>query len=229
MKRILSLSICLLLMSLMGLGTAWGHPIDNIASPSLALSETIKTYVAAGIHHIFIGPDHILFVISLILAGGTVRQLLRIITAFTIAHSITLSLAVMGVLIPSPRVIEPLIALSIVCVAVDNLFTRKKTEDAPKTADWRPIFAFGFGLVHGFGFASVLQDFGLPRTQLVPALISFNGGVEIGQAVIVLTVTPLLLLIARKSLSLRDKATIIGSMGISLTGTFWFLQRLLTP
>jgi hypothetical protein len=211
---------------------AWSHPIDNIPSPTLALSETLKTYISLGVHHIFTGFDHILFVIGLILAGGKLRQLLRIITAFTIAHSITLTLAVVGIFAPSSKVIEPLIALSIVCIGVDNIFNFKQesvdgtTEGQIK--DWRPLFAFGFGLIHGFGFAGALQEFGLPKTQLIPALVSFNGGVEIGQAIIVLSITPLLALLANKSLVWRKKTTIIGSVIVSIAGLFWFVQRIFT-
>jgi hypothetical protein len=213
-------------------GVAWSHPIDDIPSPALALSETIKTYISFGTQHIFTGFDHILFVIGLILAGGKLRQLFKIITAFTIAHSITLTLAVLNIFAPSAKVVEPLIALSIVCIGVDNIFNFKQ-ENADGTVegqvkDWRPMFAFGFGLIHGFGFASVLQEFGLPRTQLIPSLISFNGGVEIGQAIIVIFITPLLVLIAKKSAILRKKVTIIGSVIIGFAGLFWFLQRIFT-
>jgi hydrogenase/urease accessory protein HupE len=229
MQRFIKFSLVILACSV--LGAAWGHPIDNIPSPSLALSETLKTYISLGVHHIFTGFDHILFVIGLILAGGKLRQLLRIITAFTIAHSITLTLAVLNIFAPPSRVIEPLIALSIVCIGVDNIFNFKQENQENANVqikDWRPMFAFGFGLIHGFGFAGALQEFGLPRTQLIPALISFNGGVEIGQAIIVVSIAPILAWIAKKSLGSRKKVIIIGSIIISLAGLFWFVQRILT-
>ena len=224
MKRSFRLSLLILLLSLLT-ASVMAHPIDNIPIPALAVKETIKMYVAAGIRHIFIGPDHILFVLGLILMGGRLRQLIKIITAFTIAHSLTLTVATLGILTPSARLIEPLIALSIICVGVDNLFAGPAHASDPPLRDWRPFFAFGFGLVHGFGFASVLQEFGLPRTQLIPALISFNGGVEIGQIVIVLSATPILLFFGQKSPKVRQGIIRYGSILISLAGLFWFVQR----
>ena len=130
-----------------------------------------------GILHIFGGPDHILFLLSLLLLGGTWKQLLKIVTAFTLAHSITLSLAATGVLTLPPRLVEPVIALSIVIAALANWKAMDKSQE-PKRRDWRPSIAFGFGLIHGFGFAGALAEIGLPREALGTALVAFNGGVE---------------------------------------------------
>ncbi len=113
-----------------------------------------------GIHHIFIGPDHILFIVGLLLLGGTLGRLLKIVTAFPIAHSVTLVLATLDILNPPARVTEPIFALSIVFVGAHALLHRGEKRD------WRLLFAFGFGFIHGFGFANVLRDMALPRTAL---------------------------------------------------------------
>ena len=136
----------------------------------------MHTFIQSGIHHIMIGPDHILFLIGLLLLGGTWRTLLGIVTAFTIGHSITLSLAALNFVTPPASIIEPAIALSIVFVGADNLVRGDGR-------DLRAWVALVFGLVHGFGFANVLREFGLPREALGWSLFSFNFGVEIGQVV----------------------------------------------
>ena len=138
----------------------------------------MQTFIPSGIHHIMIGPDHILFLVGLLLLGGTWGALVKIVTAFTIGHSLTLSLAALNIVTPPPRIIEPAIALSIVFVGADNL-----VRGAGR--DLRAWVALIFGLVHGFGFANVLREFGLPAEALGWSLFSFNFGVEIGQLAIV--------------------------------------------
>ena len=179
----------------------------------------VRTFLAAGVHQIFIGPDHILFVIGLLLLGGGVRRLLKIVTAFTIAHSITLALAATGAVSPSARVVEPAIALSIVYVGADNLLRGRRRRDT------RALAAAGFGLVHGFGFASVLGEMGLPSGALAGSLFAFNAGVEIGQACIVLAVAPLLAVLrAHRPAGVR-RAVIAGSAFVLVAGAYWFVQR----
>ena len=178
-----------------------------------------RTFVKAGIHHIFIGPDHILFVVGLLLAGGTLRRLLGIVSAFTVAHSITLALATLGLVQPPPALVEPAIALSIVYVGVDNLLRTPDRKDA------RAWIAFGFGFVHGFGFASVLREFGLPRQALGWSLASFNIGVELGQACIVLAVAPVLAWLRARAPSANERVIVLGSWVVTLAGGYWFLQR----
>ncbi len=179
----------------------------------------IQQFVREGVHHIFIGPDHILFVVGLLLLGGTIRQLLKIVTAFTIAHSVTLVLSTLNILSPPARVIEPAIALSIVFVGAHALLCRDSTHD------WRLLFAFGFGFIHGFGFANVLRAMQLPRQALGWSLFSFNAGVEIGQACIVLAVAPALgFLIHRDTRASRGLIT-AGSFCVVFAGAFWFTQR----
>ena len=180
----------------------------------------VTTFVRAGIHHIFIGPDHILFIVGLLLLGGGIVRVLKVATAFTLAHSITLLLAATGRLDISSRIVEPLIALSIVYIGIENLRAR------PGMPDRRTVLAFGFGLIHGLGFASVLREFGLPGEALGWSLLSFNVGVELGQASIVLAVTPLLGLLRATRPRTALQAVTFGSWGIIAMGGYWFLQRL---
>ena len=182
----------------------------------------IKTFVPAGIHHILIGPDHILFLIGLLLLGGGWKALLKIVTAFTIGHSITLSLAALNIVTPPPTVIEPAIALSIVFVGADNL-VRGGGRDV------RALIALTFGLVHGFGFANVLREFGLPREALGWSLFSFNVGVEIGQLLIVLLVASALTLVRKRSETIGMRVAFAGSLVVIAAGTYWFVQRVFFP
>lgn len=183
-----------------------------------SIGAVVRQFLYEGIHHIFIGPDHILFIIGLLLLGGSLGRLLKIVTAFTIAHSITLGLATFGVLNPSPAIIEPLIALSIVFVGAHALLGRK-------SADARVLFAFVFGLVHGFGFASVLREMALPRAALGWSLFSFNLGVEVGQMCIVACVAPLLAYITRRDAAVGARVTFALGLAVVTAGSFWFFQR----
>jgi hydrogenase/urease accessory protein HupE len=178
-----------------------------------------KAFTAAGVHHIAIGPDHILFIIGLLLLGGSVLRLLGIVSAFTLGHSITLSLAALNLVAPPARVIEPAIALSIVYVGADNLLS------SPGARDVRAWIALFFGLVHGFGFASVLREIGLPPRALGISLFSFNLGVEIGQAIIVFTVASLLAVVRARSPKRAHQLVIAGSILVMAAGAYWFVQR----
>ena len=182
----------------------------------------MQTFIPSGIHHIMIGPDHILFLIGLLLLGGTWKQLVKIVTAFTIGHSITLSLAALNIVNPPPQIIEPAIALSIVFVGADNLVRGSGR-------DLRAWAALVFGLVHGFGFANVLREFGLPDEALGWSLFSFNFGVEIGQLVIVLVVASLLALIRRRSEPLGYRVAYAGSVVVIAAGAYWFVERVFFP
>ncbi|HXF38476.1 MAG TPA: HupE/UreJ family protein [Blastocatellia bacterium] len=181
--------------------------------------SVVKEFIPAGVYHIFTGPDHVLFIVGLLLMGGTLLRLLSIVTAFTIAHSITLSLAALNVINPSPRLIEPAIALSIIYVGIDNLMVGKTGRDV------RAWIAFFFGFVHGFGFAGVLREFGLPREALGWSLFSFNFGVEIGQACIVVVVAAVLAAIRNRNQALARRIMKVGSVCVILAGTWWFIQR----
>jgi hydrogenase/urease accessory protein HupE len=179
----------------------------------------IARFVPLGIHHIFIGPDHILFIVGLVLLGGGIGRVLKTVTGFTLAHSITLAAATLGLVSPPARIVEPLIALSVLYVGASNLRANRGGADA------RTWIAFAFGLVHGFGFAGVLREFGLPREALGWSLFSFNVGVEIGQASIVLAVTPLLTLLRARTPEVAVRTVRFASWGVLLAGGWWFLQR----
>jgi hydrogenase/urease accessory protein HupE len=145
--------------------------------------EVARTYTLLGIHHILSGIDHLLFVLSLMLLVGSTRRLIWTVTAFTLAHSITLALATLGVIhVPGPPV-EALIALSIVFVAAEIIQARRGRAGLSKRYPW--IIAFGFGLLHGLGFAGALAAIGLPPRSIPTALLFFNVGVEIGQLVFI--------------------------------------------
>jgi hydrogenase/urease accessory protein HupE len=192
----------------------------------------IRTFVMSGIKHIMIGPDHILFLIGLLLLGGTVARLALIVTAFTIGHSVTLSLAALDLVSPPSYFIEPLIALTIVVVGADNLLVLRATKSsapsdssASPAADIRAWLAAGFGLIHGFGFAYVLKEFGLPQAALGWSLFAFNLGVEIGQLLIVFAVAGALMLVRAKSPSLARIAATGGSIAVIAAGAYWFIER----
>ncbi|HLG58195.1 MAG TPA: HupE/UreJ family protein [Vicinamibacterales bacterium] len=182
----------------------------------------MRTFIPSGTHHILIGPDHLLFLIGLLLLGGSWMALVRIVTAFTIGHSITLSLAALNIVTPPASIIEPAIALSIIFVGADNLVRGDGR-------DLRAWVALTFGLVHGFGFANVLREFGLPREALGWSLFSFNLGVEIGQLAVVLLVASLLAAIRRRSDVIGARVAIAGSVVVIAAGTYWFVQRVFFP
>lgn len=199
------------------------HPDTRVfAASTPGILAVLGTFIAAGVHHIFIGPDHILFILGLLLLGGSLAQVLKVATSFTLAHSITLALAALGIANVPSRIVEPAIALSIVYVAIENLRAGKGA------SDWRTRVAFGFGLVHGFGFASVLREFGLPREALGWSLLGFNVGVELGQAAIVLAVVPVLTWLRAHSPRQAGRLVIAASWVIAAVGAYWFVQRVLT-
>ena len=179
----------------------------------------LQKFVPAGVHHILVGPDHLLFLAGLLLLGGTLKQLLVVVSAFTIAHSITLSLAALGMVMPPPNAIEPAIALSIVYVGADNLLVSGGGRD---TRAW---IAFAFGLIHGFGFATVLRNMELPSRALGWSLFGFNAGVEIGQLVFVVIIASLFGWIRARSETAGRRLAFAGSIVVILAGAFWFLQR----
>jgi hypothetical protein len=201
-------------------------PVSSLPIPPRSLWGTVELYVWLGITHIIPkGLDHILFVLALFLAARNARSLLIQISAFTVAHTVTLALAATRTFELPGSIVEPLIALSIAWVAVENLFFR----DAQR---WRPLIVFGFGLLHGFGFAGVLAELGLEPGQFAASLISFNVGVELGQlAVIALALAVTLPLRFALSLAdhprLYDRAiTIPASLLIGAIGLYWFVERI---
>jgi len=178
----------------------------------------LRRFIPEGIRHILNGPDHILFLVGLLLLGGKPRQLLLVVTSFTLAHSITLSMAALNIVVPPAGIVEPAIALSIIYVGCDNLLVRKGR-------DVRAWIAFVFGFIHGFGFAAVLREMDLPRRALGWSLFSFNFGVEIGQIMIVLIVGSVLAAIRLRSERAGQVIAVAGSIAVIAAGSFWFVQR----
>lgn len=176
------------------------------------------TFIPSGIHHILIGPDHLLFILGLMLLSGSLGTLVRIVTAFTVGHSVTLALAVLDIVNIPASVVEPAIALTIVVVGADNLLRGGGR-------DLRAWMAFAFGLVHGFGFAGVLREFGLPQEALGWSLFSFNVGVELGQLAVVVPLAFALAWLKSRSPAWYTRVVTGGSIAIIGAGAFWFVQR----
>jgi HupE / UreJ protein len=209
-------------------------PAFEVYSPSAW--GTLVAYLQAGIWHIWSGIDHLLFLISLLLPAVLVRRgarwepvlqarpavfsILKVVTAFTLAHSITLTLAALNVVRLPSRLTESVIAASIIVAALNNIF--------PVVTDSRARIAFAFGLLHGFGFASVLADMGLPSGARLLSLLSFNLGIETGQLAVVLGVMPVVYAI-RASLLYRRAVLPWGSAVIAVIALVWLLQRALPP
>ena len=193
-------------------------PVEEPSEGVPAELFTASNFLAIGIWHIVPqGLDHILFVLGLFLLSPTLKPLLWQVTAFTLAHSVTLALAMHNVVRLSPAIVEPLIAASIAFIAIENIFTSK-------LQPWRPAMVFAFGLLHGLGFAGVLLEQELPANHFVPALIGFNVGVEMGQ----------LLVIAGAMLAVgwfrhwnwyRATVTIPASLVIACVGIYWAVER----
>lgn len=173
-----------------------------------------------GIEHILSGPDHLLFIFGLMLARPRIKELVKVATGFTVAHSITLSLCALNIFTLPSKIVEPLIALSIVAVAAEKFLK-------PNDKVWRTVaIAFCFGLIHGFGFAGALTEAGLPPGQAAVSLLSFNVGVELVQISLILVGIPILLWLQEKKPKVYQPATIAAAVGISLIGLFWFGERI---
>jgi hydrogenase/urease accessory protein HupE len=196
----------------------------TISASAPSLLSTMQRYLVTGVQHIFLGYDHIAFLVGVVLWARRLVPVIKIVTAFTIAHSITLSLAALNVVVIPGVVVEPAIAASIVFVAMENFFSRDID------GRWRVTFAFG--LVHGFGFAEALREVGLPANAIVTALAAFNVGVEIGQVAIVSIVVPALMALDQLMATDRAKpvraASLVYTLSvlISLLGSYWLLMRI---
>ncbi|HUR33290.1 MAG TPA: HupE/UreJ family protein [Vicinamibacterales bacterium] len=192
-----------------------GDPVTPLGS-----GEVAREYFALGFTHILPkGADHILFVVGLFLLSTNWRPLLAQISAFTIAHSITLGLTAYGLVALPAQLVEPMIALSIAYVAVENLLTSE-------LRSWRVTLVFVFGLLHGMGFASVLRDLGLPRHEFLTALVTFNAGVEAGQLAVVGLATLMVWHWRSNPDTYRRRIVQPSSMAIGLVAIVWTLQRL---
>lgn len=204
-----------------------GYLLGGGRSPAIGLKggavqsawEVFQSYLPVGFDHILPkGLDHILFVLGLFFLSTRLAPLLWQVTTFTVAHSITLGLGALGVVTVNAALVEPLIAASIVFVAVENIFSRRLHL-------WRPVVVFAFGLLHGLGFASVLGEFGLPQDQVIPALLGFNVGVELGQLTVIALAYGALGYWFGKHPKYRGRVAIPASVTIALIGSYWFYER----
>ncbi len=183
--------------------------------------DTLLDFFKLGVEHILSGIDHILFVISLLLTFLSFREILKLTGSFTVAHSLTLILATLGAITLSPRVVEPIIALSIAVMALGTVYLKKTNFEL---SGWKKIgVVFFFGLFHGLGFAGLLTELGVGQSKFVLSLVSFNVGIEIGQLIIIAIALPFLILL-RKSryndIGIKILGTVIGIYGI-----IWAVER----
>ena len=202
-------------------GTVWSGPIDltGAVRPADAAGGAAAVRALGYTHILPKGLDHILFVLGLFLLRARLRTILWQVTTFTIAHSITLGLSIYGVMSLPSRVVEPLIALSIAYVAIENLVTRE-------LHGWRVALVFAFGLLHGLGFAGVLRELGLPRGEFLTALLGFNAGVELGQVTVIgaaaLCTAPFV-----RWAGYHRWIVVPASVAIAAIGLWWTVTRML--
>lgn len=211
-----------------GVDAPYDGYLDNGAiSPPIQLSgggqagpwSVFTEYIPIGFEHIVpLGLDHILFVLGLFFMAAQLRPLLWQITAFTLAHTVTLALGALGYVAVPPQIVEPIIAASIIYVSVENIL-------ADRLSRWRLLIVFGFGLLHGLGFARVLEEFGVPEGNFLPALLGFNVGVELGQLAVILVAFVLIGNWFRNKAWYRSVIAIPASAMIGLTGAWWFVER----
>lgn len=201
-------------------GAELSPPVSFVLPPPPTFGEVVRTYVYLGFTHILPkGLDHILFVLGLFLLSARLSPLLWQVTAFTAAHTVTLALATFGLVSLPASIVEPLIALSIVYVAIENVIHEK-------LGRFRVVVVFAFGLLHGLGFAGVLNELGLPKSQLVPALLSFNVGVELGQLTVIALAWLLVASWARRKEWYHRRVVVPGSLLIAAIGAYWTVERI---
>lgn len=195
--------------------------VEILRGQSTNFFDNAWDFLKLGVHHILIGLDHILFILSLLLVFVSIREVLKLTITFTIAHSITLLLAGSSIIVLSPKIVEPIIALSIAFVAIVSVFFANN-----KYLTWskgKVGVVFLFGIFHGLGFAGLLEEIHIPKEKFISSLFSFNIGIELGQILIVLIVLPFIYYFRKKSwynISIK-----IFAVAISLIAIFWFIQR----
>ncbi len=209
-------------------GAATDHLLRP-ADPGVVLAEStprlgVPAYLELGVEHLLFGFDHILFVVGLMFFVQRPLQLVQVVTSFTVAHSITLALSTLGVLTLSQRPVEAVIALSILFLAVE---LSRGADPASPMSRWPWSIAFGFGLLHGFGFAGALTEIGLPEDARAAALFFFNVGVEIGQLMVVGALLGLLWLWRRTGVETPPLATRIPVYVMGTVSAYWFIERML--
>jgi len=196
-----------------------GHTI-NYALEKAPDSDVIWYYLKLGVRHIIpLGTDHILFVTGLCLLNSRIKTILWQATAFTVAHSVTLALSMKGILVAPGSVVEPIIALSILFVAIENIVLSE-------LRSWRILIVFLFGLIHGLGFASALNEIGLPRNKFYTSILSFNAGVEIGQVTVIGCVFLFIILPFGKRKGYRKFVVYPASFVIAMIAAYWFTIRI---
>ena len=210
----------LLLPLLLAFLPSFAHTI-NYALEKAPTNHVIFYYLKLGVRHIVPeGTDHILFVVGLCLLSTKIKTILWQATAFTVAHSITLALSMKGIIVAPGAVVEPIIALSILFVAVENILL---SELKP----WRILIVFLFGLIHGMGFASALNEIGLPRNKFYTSILSFNGGVELGQIAVIIAVFALVIFPLGRKPWYKKRVVYPLSALIALVAAYWTVQRIL--
>ncbi len=187
------------------------------AAPENATLTMLGTTIRKGMYHIFTGYDHLLFLFALLVMCESFGSVVKIITCFTIAHSLTLGLAGLGIVPVNSRVIEPMIAATIVYVGIENLLHLK-------TIQWRWVITFLFGLIHGFGFASGLKELGISSKNILLPVLSFNLGVELGQVCIAVLILPILWRL-KKMPNFTPRWVPACSLVVVALGSYWFIQR----
>ena len=201
-------------------GNVFAHTI-NYALELAPLHNVVWYYLKLGVSHIIpYGVDHILFVVCLCLLNTKIKTIIWQATAFTVAHSITLALSMKGVISLPAGIVEPIIALSILFVAIENILLNE-------LKFWRIAIVFMFGLIHGLGFASALNEIGLPRNTFYTSILSFNAGVEIGQIIIILLVFALIINPFGKKPWYRKFVVYPLSALVALIAAYWTVQRVI--
>ncbi len=215
MKKYAAVLIILLLCVLQTYGHTINYQLDRDSNGSVFLK-----YLLLGYEHIIpLGFDHILFILCVFFLNTSIKKIVLQASMFTIAHSITLGLAMYGIIKPPTNIVEPLIALSIVFLALENVYSSK-------VKPWRMVMIFIFGMVHGMGFAGALSQLGMPQYAFATALISFNVGVELGQLSIIL----FMYFVVAKTFSgkpwYRKRIVIPASLIIALIASYWTIERI---
>ena len=185
--------------------------------------QVARTYFVTGIDHIVFGYDHLLFVVALVLLLSGFWTIVKAVTAFTVAHSLTLIGTTLGLVGLPQRPVESVIALSILFLAVEIVKRKPDEQRLSERVPW--VVAFGFGLLHGFGFAGALQEIGLPESDVPTALLTFNLGVEAGQLAIVAATFTVLAILRRGSAAMQMTAIKVSTYAIGMISSFWFIER----
>ena len=189
----------------------------------MTLFESIITYFQLGFTHVIpLGFDHILFILTLFFLSSNIKTMLFQCSVFTLAHSLSLALAASGLIIPNASIVEPLIALSILFTAIENIVHNKLNP-------WRLVLIFGFGLIHGLGFAKALNEIGIPKNQFFTSLLSFNLGVEMGQISVIVTAYFLISRRFSKKIWYKERVVYPISSVIACIALYWVIERILFP